>query len=45
MVSETANMINVFGDIEKMTEASFLFLTHVVQALKLYVFCGSQIKK
>ncbi|XP_063912003.1 odorant receptor Or1-like [Zophobas morio] len=38
MVSEIINMVVVFGDIEKMTEASFLLLTHLVQALKLYVF-------
>ncbi|XP_044258923.1 odorant receptor Or1-like [Tribolium madens] len=32
------NMILVFGDIEKMSGASFLLLTHLVQISKLYVF-------
>ncbi|RZC39483.1 7tm 6 domain containing protein [Asbolus verrucosus] len=38
ILSEIANMIVVFGDMEKMTEASFLLLTHIVHSFKLYVF-------
>ncbi|RZC43043.1 uncharacterized protein BDFB_009339 [Asbolus verrucosus] len=38
ILSEFVNMIVVFGDIEKMTEASFVLLTHLVEALKLYYF-------
>ncbi|XP_064212334.1 odorant receptor 46a-like [Tribolium castaneum] len=38
LVSEIANMINAFGDIEKMTDASFLLLTNLVQCFKMYSF-------
>ncbi|XP_068910837.1 odorant receptor 4-like [Tenebrio molitor] len=38
ILSQLAEMISVFGDIEKMTNASFLTLTNVVQAFKLYPF-------
>lgn len=38
ILSELCNMIAVFGDIEKMTGASFLLLTHLVHTSKLYVF-------
>jgi hypothetical protein len=38
ILSQLAEMITVFGDIEKMTNASFLTLTNVVQAFKLYPF-------
>lgn len=38
LLSEIANMINSFGDIEKMTEASFLLLTNLVQCFKMYSF-------
>ncbi|RZC43044.1 7tm 6 domain containing protein, partial [Asbolus verrucosus] len=47
MLSQLANMIAVFGDIEKMTETSFLLLTNIVQALKLYSFMvyGSRVRQ
>lgn len=35
VLSETAEMINSFGNIEKMTEASFLLLTHYAQIFKV----------
>ncbi|XP_044259418.1 odorant receptor Or1-like [Tribolium madens] len=38
LVSEIANMINSFGDIERMTDASFLLLTNLVQCFKMYSF-------
>lgn len=46
-ISEATNMILVFGDIEKMTGASFLLLTHLVQTSKLYVliFHNSRVRK
>ena len=37
-LTQLANMIDSFGDIERMTDASFLFLTNMVQCLKLYCF-------
>ncbi|KAJ8929128.1 hypothetical protein NQ314_018213 [Rhamnusium bicolor] len=36
IASEVMNMIMVLGDMEKMTEASFLTLTHLVQISKVY---------
>jgi hypothetical protein len=44
--SEIVNMVVVFGDIEKMTEASFVLLTNLSHLLKLYVFIkhGSEIR-
>ncbi|KAJ8937123.1 hypothetical protein NQ318_012981 [Aromia moschata] len=36
LVSEIINMIKVMGDLELMTEAAFLALTHLVQLAKLY---------
>ncbi|XP_068909800.1 odorant receptor Or1-like [Tenebrio molitor] len=44
--SEIVNMLVVFGDIEKMTEASFVLLTNLSHSLKLYVFIkhGSEIR-
>ncbi|KAJ3656612.1 hypothetical protein Zmor_015676 [Zophobas morio] len=38
LLSQIANMIDAFGDMEKMTEASFLLFTNIVQCLKLYCF-------
>ncbi|CAH1374413.1 unnamed protein product [Tenebrio molitor] len=38
LASQIADMVAVFGDIEKMTETSFLLLTNTNQALKIYVF-------
>lgn len=35
LISETINIILVFPDIEKVTESSFLFLTHLPQLIKL----------
>ncbi|KAJ8974557.1 hypothetical protein NQ317_007328 [Molorchus minor] len=36
LTSEVINMVVVMGDLEKMTEASFLALTHMIQVGKLY---------
>nr|UTN00946.1 odorant receptor [Semanotus bifasciatus] len=36
LLSEIINMVLVFGDLEKMTEASFLALTHIIQTTKLF---------
>lgn len=44
ILSELSNMIAVFGDIEKMTGASFLLLTHLVHTSKLYVFVAKNKK-
>lgn len=38
MVTEIINVILSIGDLEKITEASFLLLTHLVQTTKLYAF-------
>lgn len=38
MLSETIAIINAFGNIEKMTEASFLFTTHLAQSFKNFCF-------
>lgn len=38
MLSETINMILVFDDIEEVTDASFLLLTHLAQIPKVYCF-------
>lgn len=38
LLSQIANMIDFFGDIEKMTESSFLLFTNVVQCFKIYFF-------
>jgi hypothetical protein len=38
ILTQIADMITAFGDIEKMTNASFLTLSYVVQAFKLYPF-------
>jgi hypothetical protein len=38
LASQIADMVAVFGDIEQMTETSFLLLTNTNQALKIYVF-------
>lgn len=38
LLSQIANMIDSFGDIEKMTEASFLLFTNLVQCFKIYSF-------
>jgi hypothetical protein len=38
LASQIADMVSVFGDIEQMTETSFLLLTNTNQALKIYVF-------
>lgn len=35
LISETVNIILAFPDIEKVTESSFLFLTHLPQLIKL----------
>ncbi|KAJ3656614.1 hypothetical protein Zmor_015677 [Zophobas morio] len=37
-LTQLANMIDSFGDIERMTDASFLLFTNIVQCLKLYCF-------
>lgn len=36
MSTEFANIVVVFGDVEEMTQASFLFLTHFVQFFKFF---------
>lgn len=38
LLSQMAKMIESFGDMEKMTDASFLLLTNVVQSIKISVF-------
>jgi hypothetical protein len=47
LLSQIANMIDSFGDMEKMTEASFLLFTNFVQCIKLYSFManGSRVWK
>lgn len=36
LVSKIVNLIMVIGDIEKVIEASFITLTHIVEAIKIY---------
>nr|XP_015839882.1 PREDICTED: uncharacterized protein LOC663463 [Tribolium castaneum] len=40
LLSQIANMVDAFGDIEKMTEASFLLFTNLVQCFKIYTFAN-----
>ncbi|XP_017785451.1 PREDICTED: odorant receptor Or1-like [Nicrophorus vespilloides] len=38
IISELVNIVISFGDLELITQASFLFLTHMAQLVKLYFF-------